>query len=114
MGTPEVPAALQNPEALAASYKQVYDDLKAAYWNAADDASRNLISDVLEKIAEIITVLDQMEIAALTEQYLALKPKIDGANARLQELQRQAHQIITDMAIAGKVIAGITKLLSMF
>jgi len=108
-----LPSILQNGNLLN-SYKQVLDLLSSAYWEASDLASKDLIYGVQQAISEIITALDEEDIAALTQQYIALKPKIDATNKALGQIKTEVDKITKNIGTASTLVAGITKILSMF
>jgi len=112
VSTNTLPVVLQNGSMLD-SYKQIMDLLSKAYWEASDMASKDLIYGVEQAIGEIITDLDQKDIALLTQQYIALKPKIDATNAALDEIKKKVNQITKNIGTASMLVAGITKVLSM-
>ncbi len=113
MGTNSLPAILQNGS-LIASYKQVLDLLSSAYWEASDIDSKDLIYGVEQSIGEIITALDTEQVASLTEQFVALKPKIDATNVALGKIKAEVNQITKNIGTASTLVAGISKVLGMF
>jgi hypothetical protein len=107
------PSILQNPDA-AATYQAVYDALGRAYWEASDINSKDLIHGSQEAIGEIITALDEQDIASNTNVFLQLQPKIAAVNASLQTIQNQISTITKNINTAATVIAVINKALSLF
>ena len=113
MSTPILSKILKNPD-LAASYQEVYDLLKSAYWEATDVESKDLIYGAQQAIGEIITELDLQDIADNTAQFIALKPKIDATNTALATIKEKVDKITKNIATASMLAASITKVLSMF
>jgi hypothetical protein len=107
-----LPTILQNGS-LIASYKQVLDLLSSAYWEASDMPSKDLIYGVEQSIGEIITALDTEQVASLTEQFVALKPKIDATNVALGKIKADVDKITKNIGTASMLVAGITKVLGM-
>jgi hypothetical protein len=104
---------LQNPDA-AATYQAVYDALGRAYWEASDINSKDLIYGAQEAIGEIITTLDEQDLASNTNVFIQLKPKIDAVNVSLQTIQAQISTITKNINTASTVISVISKALSLF
>lgn len=77
---------LQIPDA-AATYQAVYDALGRAYWEASDINSKDLVYGAHEAIGEIITALDEQDLASNTSVFIQLQPKIAAVNASLQTIQ---------------------------
>ena len=113
MASNSLPSALQTSD-LIASYKQVLDLLSRAYWEASTIEDKDLIYGVEQSIGEIITTLDEQQVASLTDQYIALKPKIDGTNVALGKIKDEVNQITKNIGTASTLVAGITKILSFF
>jgi hypothetical protein len=112
MSTPS-PSILQNPDA-AATYQDVYDALGRAYWEASDIHSKDLVYGAQEAIGEIITALDENDLANNTNLFIQLRPKIAAVNASLQTIQAQISTITKNIGTASTVIAVINKALSLF
>lgn len=113
VSTNALPAILQNGNLLDC-YKKLLDSLSSAYWEASDMASKDQIYGAQQAVSQIITALDIEDVAELTQQYVALKPKIDATNAALAEIKAQVNQITKNIGTASTLVAGITKLLSLF
>ncbi len=108
-----LPSALQTSD-LIASYKQVLDLLSNAYWEASTIEDKDLIYGVEQSIGEIITTLDEQQVASLTDQYIALKPQIDATNVALGKIKDEVNKITKNIGTASTLVAGITKILSFF
>ena len=107
------PPILQNPD-VAATYRAVYDALGRAYWEASDINSKDLIYGAQEAIGEIITTLDEQDLANNTNVFIQLRPKIAAVNASLQTIQTQISTITKNINTAATVISVISKALSLF
>jgi len=107
------PSILQNPDA-AAAYQNVYDALGRAYWEASDINSKDLVYGAQEAIGEILTALDEQDLANNTNLFIQLRPKIAAVNASLQTIEAQISTITKNIGTASTVIAVINKALSLF
>jgi len=107
------PSILQNPDA-AATYQAVYDALGRAYWEASDINSKDLVYGAQEAIGDIITALDEQDLASNTNLFIELQPKIKAVNASLQTIQAQITTITKNISTAATVISVISKALSLF
>lgn len=99
---------------LVSSYQKVLDLLSDAYWEASDISSKDLIYGVEHAITEIITELNKQQIASITEQFIALKPKIDAVNKGLEEIKADINKITRNISTAGDIAGAIGQVLSMF
>ena len=104
---------LQNPDA-GAIYQDVYDALGRAYWEASDINSKDLVYGAQQAIGEIISALDEQDLATNTNVFIQLRPKIAAVNASLQTIQTQISTITKNIGTAATVIAVINKALSLF
>jgi serine/threonine protein phosphatase PrpC len=111
MGT--TPQVLQNPDT-AASYQAVFDALGRAYWEASDIASKDMIHGAQEAIGEIITQLDEQDLAANTAAFVQLLPKINSVNAALKTIKDQVSQITKNIGTAATIISSVSKVLALF
>ncbi len=107
------PSILQNPDP-GAAYQDVYDALGRAYWEASDINSKDLIYGAQEAIGEILTTLDEQDLASNTNVFIQLQPKIAAVNASLKTIQAQIATITKNISTAATVIAVISKALSLF
>lgn len=112
MSTPPS-SILQNPD-VAATYQAVYDALGKAYWEASDMNSKDLVHGAQEAIGEIITTIDQQDLANNTNVFIQLRPKIAAVNASLQTIKDQISTITKNINTAGTVVSVISKALSLF
>ncbi len=113
MSDTQIPAALKNPD-IGDAYQEAYDALGRAYWEATDIESKDLIYGAQEAIGEIITSLDEEELATNTQEFIRIKPTIDGANTALKKIKDQIAQITRNIATASMVVAAASKVLSMW
>ena len=112
MSTGLTPDVLKDPD-VAASYQIVYDLLSRAYWESSDIESKDLIYGVQQAIAEIITALDEVDIDQLTQQFAALKPKIEATNISLAKIKDDIQQITKNISTASSIVSAISKVLSL-
>jgi len=108
-----LPQVLANPDT-AASYQAVFDALGRAYWEASDLASKDQIHGAQEAIGEILTQLDEQDLASNTAAFIQLQPKIKAVNDALKTIQDQITQITKNIGTAGAVISAVSKVLSLF
>jgi hypothetical protein len=104
---------LQNPDP-ATAYQAVYDALGNAYWEASDINSKDLVYGAQQAIAEIVTALDDQDLASNTQIFIQLQPKIAAVNASLKSIQDQISTITKNIKTAATVISVISKALSLF
>jgi hypothetical protein len=111
MSSSPLPPALKNPD-LAATYQATYDALGRAYWDASDIPSKDLVHGVQEAIGEIITALDEQDLANNTALFIQLNPKIKAVNEALEKIKSEVAQITKNINTASAVTSAITKVLS--
>ena len=113
MSSPTTAPILQNPDP-GDTYQAAYDALGRAYWDASDMASKDLIHGAMEAMNEIITAIDEQDLANNTQLFITFKPKIDAVNTALQTIKIQINQITKNISTAATVIATVTKVLSLW
>lgn len=113
MSSSPIPTALQTPD-VGATYQAAYDALGRAYWDASDLESKDLVHGAMEALGEIITAINQKDLAHNTQLFDQLKPQIDGANLALAQIKSQINQITKNISTAAIVIASVSKVLSLF
>jgi hypothetical protein len=106
-GTP----ALTDQQTIDA-YQDLYDTLGRAYWDASDIHSKDTIQGARDSVFDIITELDEKELAANTEKFQALVGTIKATNKALADIQAQINQITKNIATAGSVLSAISKVLA--
>lgn len=104
---------LQNPDP-GATYQAAYDALGRAYWDASDLQTKDLIYGAQQAIGDILTAIDEQQLATNTALFNQLTPKIKAINAALTQIQNQIASITKNIDTAGTVIAAITKVLSLY
>ena len=113
MSSTPLPLALQNP-GIGDAYQAVYDALGRAYWDATDIESKDLIHGAQEAIGDIITAIDEEDLAHNTDLFNDLKPKIDGINTALKKIKDQITQITKNINTASIVVGAVSKVLSLW
>src|ERR1700739_4609390 len=113
MSSTPLPLALQNP-GIGAAYQAAYDALGRAYWDATDIESKDLIHGAQEAIGDIITAIDEEDLAHNTDLFNNLKPKIDGINTALKKIKDQITQITKNINTASMVVGAVSKVLSLW
>jgi hypothetical protein len=101
---------LDSAEALA-SYKDLYDTLGRAYWEASDLHSKDTIQGAREAVYEILTGLNRAKLQANTAAYQALLPSVEHANKALEQIKAEIGTITKNITTAASVITGITRVL---
>ena len=113
MSTASIPPALKDPN-IGNLYQDAYDALGRAYWDATDIVYKDLIHGAMEALGDIITAIDEEDLANNTELFKELKPQIDGVNTALAQIKTQINQITKNIATASMVIGAVSKVLSMW
>lgn len=112
MSTSLTPPIAQ-PADLADAYQHLYDQLGKAYWHATDIDSKDLIHGTQMAIGDLLTALDEDELAGNTAQFTALLPKVKAVNDALKRVQESINQITKDIDTASMVLAAVNKLLTL-
>lgn len=112
MSTSPTPPLLENPD-LADAYEKTYDALGDAYWHASDIQSKDLIHGTQMMIGNIITALDEQDLANNTTAFAALLPQMKAVNDSLTEIKQSINKITRDFQTASTVVAAISKVLSL-
>jgi hypothetical protein len=113
MSSTPLPSALQHPD-LGDAYQDAFDALGRAYWDATDIESKDLIHGAQEAIGDIITAIDEDDLAHNTDVFNNLKPTIDATNAALKKIKDQITQITKNIGTASMVIGAVSKVLSLW
>jgi hypothetical protein len=108
---PTEPATLDTPEAIAA-YKDLYDILGRAYWEASDIDAKDRIQGARDAIYDILTDLNIAQLKANTALFLALVPKIKHTNQALDKIKDDISSITRNITTAASVMGAITRVLS--
>jgi hypothetical protein len=109
--SPGLPPAFSNPDTVE-TYKALYDILGRAYWEASDLNAKDTIQGARDSIYEILTDLNIAKLEANTALFQNLKTKIRDSNKALDEIKETINNITRNISTASKVIAAITKVLS--
>lgn len=104
---------LQTPKA-ADAYQLLYDSLGDAYWEASDISSKDLVYGLQESIGQILTAIDQQDLANNTAVFISLGAQIQATNVSLKKVQDSIDSITKNIQTAGKVMAAIATILSLF
>lgn len=104
---------LQNPDP-GATYQAAFDALGRAYWDASDIQSKDLIHGTQMAIGDIVTALDEQQLATNTALFIQLTPKIKAINANLTEIKQEICKITKNIDTAATVISAVTKVLSLY
>ena len=106
-------SALQQVD-LGEAYDTLFDALGRAYWDASDVASKDLIHGAQEAVGEILTTIDEQQLASNTDLFAQLGPKIVATNTALKTIQAKINDITRNINTASTVLAAIAKVLSLF
>ena len=110
MGTSSV---LQNPSP-ADAYKLLYDSLGNAYWEASDISAKDQVYGAQKEVGEILTAINEQQLADNTALFAKMGAKILATNAALKKIQADIDQITKNISTAAKVTGAIAAVLSMF
>ncbi|MGA3047736.1 MAG: hypothetical protein ABSD67_13985 [Terracidiphilus sp.] len=106
-------SVLQNPDP-GATYQDAYNALGAAYWEASDINSKDLVYGAQQAIGDIITAFNQQQLATNTALFIQLTPKIKAVNATLTQIKASITTITKNISTAATVISAISKVLSLY
>lgn len=98
----------------AAAYKLLYDSLGDAYWEASDVSAKDTVYGLQESIGEILTAIDEQQLADNTALFAAVGAKIQATNDALKKIQGNIDCITKNIATASKVAGAIATVLSLF
>lgn len=108
-----LPPTLQTPD-LADAYQELYDSLDDAYWHASDVSSKDLVHGVETEVGEILDAIVQQQLATNTSLFTAVGSKIQATNAGLKKIQAGIDRITQNIALSGKLLGAISKVLALF
>jgi hypothetical protein len=94
-------------QALHDCWGELHQKLYAAYWAASTAESKDRIIGVDEVVVDIITALDQQDLAANTPAFKALAKSVADANARLKQLQKNIDMIVHNIQVAKDATSAI-------
>jgi ABC-type transporter Mla subunit MlaD len=92
-----------------------FDELNQALTNAAMAATgpdQDNLREMADEVFDIVTALNQADIQSRTQDFAALKQKVDTVTQQLTNLQNQIDSIIHDVSVASGVVGAIGKALS--
>lgn len=104
---------LQNPDP-GATYQAAYDALGRAYWDASDIQSKDLVYGAQQAIGDILTAIDEQQLATNTALFIQLTPKIKAINTALTQIQKDVANITKNIDTAATVISAVSKVLSLY
>ena len=104
---------LQSPDP-GAAYQAAYDALGKAYWEASDVQCKDLVYGAQQAIGDIITAIDEQQLATNTELFVQLTPKIKAINTALAQIQKDIATITKNIDTAAIVISAVNKVLSLY
>ncbi len=110
MGTAS--ALLQQPD-LGDAYETLYEVLKRMYWEASTLECKDEVHGVMEEVSDIIDQLDEQDLSANTEAFIALQPRMAAANAALQKIQADVAKITKNISTAASALAAIAKVVAL-
>jgi len=99
-------------QAVHDAFEELYYALRDAYWAASTIEDKDRIHGIQDSVWEIITALNQADIASRTEEFKALSESFRGVQKELETLQADVEKIIHATEITAKVIQGTTKVLT--
>lgn len=104
---------IAQPPDLADAYQELFDQLGTAYWHATDMESKDLLHGTQAAIGDILTALDDDQLANNTAAFTAILPKVKAVNDALKQIQETITKITKDIDTAGKVLMAVNKLLTL-
>jgi hypothetical protein len=113
MPKPSATPLPNNPDP-ADVYQAAFDALGKAYWDASDIQSKDLVQGARDAIGDIITAIDEEELATNTALFVQLAPKIKDINTALKKIQADITNITKNINTAASVISTISQVLSLF
>jgi hypothetical protein len=108
----EVLQTFKDPNTIQA-YRDLYDALGRAYWEASDIKDKDTIQGIRDHIYEILTDLNIEKLQANTELFFALKSKIEDNNDALGDIKKKIAKITKNLSTVASVISAISKVLSL-
>lgn len=112
MSSSTIPSVFQRPD-IGDAYQETFDALGRAYWDASKIEDKDLIHGTQEAIGDIITAIDEQDLANNTAVFIQLMPKIEAVNSALTTIQSQISNITRNINTASTVLSAISKILSL-
>ncbi len=104
---------LQSPDA-GVRYQAAYDALGKAYWEASDINNKDLIHGTQQAIGDILTAIDEQQLATNTALFIQLTPKIKAINTALTQIRDEITSITKNIDTAAKVLSTINQVLTLY
>ena len=95
------------------AFEELYYALNDAYWAASTIQDKDRIRGIQDVVFQILTGLNQADIASRSADFKALAGTFVSVQAKLDALQKDVDQIIHATQVAAKVVSGITKALAL-
>ena len=111
VATPK-PLPLDPPDARQA-YQTLFDTLHDAYWDANDIMRKDQIATVRDHAYDILTALNQTDLATDTVAFVSLSKNIAMTNIALRQIEKDIQQITQRLTTIASVTAAIAKVLSL-
>jgi len=92
-------------------FDELYKSLTDAYWVASTITDKDRIRGAADAVYDILTALNQADIKSRTQDYAALKSKVDATTQKLKALQDEINSIIHVVDVAASVTQAIGKAL---
>lgn len=108
-GAPTIPLT---PEVRAA-YQNLYDLYQAAIEDTADPGVLETLNASQTDVNNILTKDNMYQLQADTALFTALQDQIKSTNDNLQTVKTQIAAVASHIALAGDIIAAITKILTL-
>jgi hypothetical protein len=93
-------------------FGELYKSLTDAYWGASTITDKDRIRGAADGVFDILTALNQADIKSRTQDYAALKSKVDATTKKLTALQKDIDSIIHVVGVAASVTQAISKALA--
>lgn len=100
---PEIPLADDVWQALDRLRRALND----AYWKIADQSQADRILALAQDVDSIQDDLDRDEIMSNTAAYQQLKRRVDGVNAKLDQLKADLAQLISSVETVNQIVGHI-------
>jgi len=108
-GSPSIPLSTEVRQA----YEDLFHSLEDAIENTTDLALLQALNPMQTEVGNVLTKDNMFRMHQNTELLAALQQQIDDTNEGLRTLQKQISSIAAGFNVAGDVLAGINKVLSL-
>jgi predicted negative regulator of RcsB-dependent stress response len=106
--------AIPLPDDLRTAYENLYSLLETQYQSTADPVVLGAVGPARDNVGSILTKDDMYKESQDTAIFAALQTQITSANQGLQTLQTQIGATASHFAMAGDILAAITKVFTFF